>query len=515
LIKKGVQMKLKHRFALFIFILSPLLNAALIVYGLFIFMKGPDSIPFWFHEKWNERYKEDYYTPQSDPAFVLMHRLIEKDYPAFGDKRTSEWERVNILREWVFRNADGGIDSTVMLDQRPDFDFYGASVPAIVAEFIQDQYGVWCGGSADVLKRWYQAYGFVAFTVNMGSAETMITHMVTLVRIQDGGRAKTVIEDSYLNSTYVWKNGDPCDYFELLAALKEGKGTSIRTSGSRHYRRDFLVPLKKEEAVRGLWLFHDVKNPRPVSRTPSGLIKYKVRPTPELMVHTNPTLINFLKQHGNPLEVKYLFLYPIDIYGDPAVTNELKRRVNALLGTRMSVNDSIETIPKPEEPKPEEIIPVNIEKRFKKAVVIFKKTGNDLFSTIQRICYGKSKPESILVKSRTKMIYTPRDERDHLATNFFEIPPASGKERWLRLRVPRSEEPYSALSCTLAVQNDSFTVLLGVPYVEKDDASRGKEPKQWFIRLPEKTNKVRVRITAPVNQQTEIPSTVILEQAVF
>ncbi|MHB9030806.1 MAG: hypothetical protein ACYC9O_18715, partial [Candidatus Latescibacterota bacterium] len=75
----------------------------------------------------------DFYPPKRDAEHVIFHYLIIRDFPEFGYKSTSDWQRVNILREWVYQNADGGIDPSLMLDQRPDRNFYEESVPALFA----------------------------------------------------------------------------------------------------------------------------------------------------------------------------------------------------------------------------------------------------------------------------------------------------------------------------------------------------------------------------------------------
>jgi len=157
-----------------------------------------------------------------------------------------------------------------------------------------------------------------------------------------------------------------------------------------------------------------------------------------------------------------------------------------------------------------------VKERFKSATVLYDISDDNLFSTLQRNCYGNSDPEKVLPKAGTRFVYCPKDYRDHLATRFVDVrQPTPGKQSWIQFGVSPSESLHTSQSCTLTLQDDSFRELFSIPYAAEKDSTGTNGPLQWYVRMPEKTVKVRVRITAPPNSESIIPRSLTLKQAIF
>jgi hypothetical protein len=157
-----------------------------------------------------------------------------------------------------------------------------------------------------------------------------------------------------------------------------------------------------------------------------------------------------------------------------------------------------------------------IKTRFQSAVVLYDKAADSLFAALDRICYGKSSPENVLSKAGAAFVYCPEDYRDHLATRFVDVRmPAPGKQSWIQFSVSPCEIPRSSTRCTLTLQDESFHELFSIGYTARIDSAATNAPLKWYVRIPENTKKVRVRITAPLNSQSVVPHSISLRQAIF
>lgn len=254
-----------------------------------------------------------------ETSATLLKELIARE-ASLGRPGLTQWDTVNRIREWAHANIDLATPSS-LLDQDPSFNFFNKSTPEIFAAFFNDRGGVWCGGAAYALMELYKLFGFRASLIDFGKPDVM-THVVTLVTIDFGGRPRTVIQDATLNLTYVTRDARPYDYLQLLAALMHHQHRKIRILPGGGGGGDALVDPRDADFP----FDHVVDFSAPPTQVlQNGIKKYRSRLSWRSFERKfGPRIRSFLREEGHPEDLLYLFLYPL-AGSDPSVLGEARR----------------------------------------------------------------------------------------------------------------------------------------------------------------------------------------------
>lgn len=156
----------------------------------------------------------------------IMTYQIFLDYPNLMD--LDDWERVNLIRIWVAKNLPW---STEFL--RNIIPIATSPLEDIFEIIKQKEIGTGCTGAAEILDRVYNQFGYESYRLGLGDKTIKgfpegWGHSVNLVRIKWKGTKILVIQDAYLNLTYVNEIGEPLDFIEMLKMLRKGFYNEIK-----------------------------------------------------------------------------------------------------------------------------------------------------------------------------------------------------------------------------------------------------------------------------------------------
>ena len=279
-----------------------------------------------------------------DETFVLLHHLILKDYQQLEKENISDWEKVNLLREWAVENIDFEAEISKAVDAPSSpYHYYMWTAPEIFAFFLEDRGGTWCAGFAHALSTLYRMYGYRAYQVDMGAQNTGMTHVVTIVEINHNGKLVWSVQDSYFDETLVDSLGNPFNFLDLLKTLKKRNYHLIETQiGSSAPHDMFVAPELVPQLDKSYlsWYFYDLPDkPKPIKQLPDGRFKYKVKPKLEdLLKHetSGKPILDWLESEGHPRNMLYMYLYTFALYGDQDISTE---RESLLKKIKSIIND--------------------------------------------------------------------------------------------------------------------------------------------------------------------------------
>ena len=247
------------------------------------------------------------------PSRLFLKELIARDLPRLATTEIDEWTRLTLLRQWAYENTDWSTPGANLDDDRAN-GFYEMDAPEMYGAFRNDRGGVLCGGTAYAFMHLCRLYGYDALTLDFG-APSASTHVVTLVRLSQGGRDVWSVQDPTYDATYVHRGGAPFDYLDLLRALRDRQDGRVLVENGQGRSREYIVAPGDVESTRPL-LRADESFERFVGRLPGGALKYRRRYSIDGFkeIAGSPTA-EFLKREGHPEDALYLFLYPIRISG--------------------------------------------------------------------------------------------------------------------------------------------------------------------------------------------------------
>lgn len=225
-------------------------------------------------------------------------------------------EKVRAIRLYVYQHTPVG--EPIVHDQVVNLPLRDAY--AILAK----DGGVYAGGVAIFLSRFYKAAGFNSWEYNFGEADRA-TDATTLVEV-DGN---VIVQDAHFNFEYVDANGKPIPFLDLISRIADG-----------------TPPTAKTETAKRPWLFASLAEAQGTLGPYNDKVTCETR-TVGVSCIANITLSgflemsaipDFLKSRGWPQQFEYLMLYPISIdslYPDgdaPAyrLLNEIKRKISNL-----------------------------------------------------------------------------------------------------------------------------------------------------------------------------------------
>jgi hypothetical protein len=270
---------------------------------------------------WSDPFAFNFVNLQDDVSSgELLKEMIYQEIPELRSETMDDFTRVNLLREWAFRNIDWGIGSTL----RPS-EYFSQSAPAVFSWYFQDRAGTFCGGAAYALKKLYHLFGCESYTIGFGNLNVM-THTSTLVRIQHEGRSVLSVQDVTFNFSYSDAAGNPYDYLNLLETLRNSRHDLIFTIEGTDHVRETVVSARSELGNYRQFLETDFSQ---VERISSGWLKFNSMLTYERFNDVYGPQINpFLAAEGYPQDTLYLYLYPFQC-DSTALLGQAQAVVNA------------------------------------------------------------------------------------------------------------------------------------------------------------------------------------------
>jgi hypothetical protein len=242
----------------------------------------------------------------------LLKRHLQDQIRVLRDPRTTDFEKVAALRDWAYSHVPTTNSEALTLEALHGYQIYQEPLPKLFSRFSSLEGGFFCAGTAETLAKLYRLYGYEAYTYNMGSPDGHPSHVVTLVRIHDGGKSILSVQDAYLNYALVRK-GHPLGFRQLLASLERGTISSIQyLSGDVHCK---LLLVKADEVLKAR----------------SGLMKLKIRFGPVLetwngrscfcydlqVAAVAPDFEQWLNRRLPQHNFLDLFLFPLGVDGGP------------------------------------------------------------------------------------------------------------------------------------------------------------------------------------------------------
>jgi hypothetical protein len=254
----------------------------------------------------------------SSASFRLKATIVA-EYPSIISPFISDYDKANILRQWSYEHTKASSKHN-LLELDESFGFYIKNTEELFTAFSEYNGGVWCGGSAYVLSKLYQSYGYKAYTVDSGEVG-VLTHVVTIVEIDYDGRKILSVQDPTFNITYENSSGIPYDYFELLKTLKKHNHKNITINQGNGSAPDFILDPRDDCNDYAQYISSSDK---PFVKLTGERLVYKSRLTLARFddKYKNGSIVNeFLLKEGHPPKTLYLFLYPLYMYGETEATH--------------------------------------------------------------------------------------------------------------------------------------------------------------------------------------------------
>jgi hypothetical protein len=247
--------------------------------------------------------------------------------PQLRDPTLNDFARVNLIREWAYRNF---ILAHVELQRD---DLLGRHVSHLLHEVVdRHATGFFCSGMAQMLASIYRAFGYNTMTYNHGVIGQE-THVTTLVNINHQGQRLWVVQDAYLDFSVVAPDGSPLDVRDFLAALVRNDGTAFRIlEGPADAVAKLLMP-----AVPGRdpspTLFGTASTYLLSFRNPDGSSVYLGYRNLQRLNDISPDLLDELQRRGRLPNLVAFMIYPLDFGYSPKLSevNSQTRLVSDLL----------------------------------------------------------------------------------------------------------------------------------------------------------------------------------------
>jgi hypothetical protein len=135
----------------------------------------------------------------------------------------SDFEKTTFLRKYSGEVLDIGRvdDQTNTLYKSKNFESF--NLEEFYSLSANDKLPATCGITTFFYIKLLQAFGFKAYQYSFGFKDKpyeQFIHSVTLVQIDFKGSKRLLIQDPYLNLTYLNQQGEPIDFFEFLLNIR-------------------------------------------------------------------------------------------------------------------------------------------------------------------------------------------------------------------------------------------------------------------------------------------------------
>jgi hypothetical protein len=263
----------------------------------------------------------------TNDALLLLKETISTEYPEMRNGQLDDWEKVKLLRQWTHEHVDWGSQCTQM-NQEQYQRFFDANAATEFAMFLKDEGAVMCQGVAWALMRLYEAYGYEAYCLGVDIPKVM-GHDMTLVRISYNGRSILTIQDATFDISYIDPDGEPYDYFDLLAVIKNRRHNLVEIEQGACKPGDYLF-CTGEEFGSQYW---SVPGDAPVPALSEGRMKVKFGLTIDNWWDCyGPTIADSFAEEGYLPHWCYMFLHLIYIRQGYEDASELMDQATSILG---------------------------------------------------------------------------------------------------------------------------------------------------------------------------------------
>lgn len=274
--------------------------------------------------------------PWLDPGDFWFRRYLEVEIPELLGKDLSPFEKVQRLRGWVCRNtprAPLGVGMHLSDDEA--LGYYGMSASNLYKAFGEYVGGAMCHDIAYALVKVYELFGFPAFIYNMGIENSLKTHAVTVVTIDESG-SQMVVQDPYYNLTITRDDGTPVDFIEMLVLLNQRRHDVLRIGFDEDGEHDYIAP---KDSTSELIALPDYYNMDTLLQLSDGRIGCRRFISLTQWV-THSKVETALEARGFPGNVLYLFCLPLGVFANGGSNTEESRkvlaRINESLGNPFS-----------------------------------------------------------------------------------------------------------------------------------------------------------------------------------
>ena len=227
---------------------------------------------------------------------------LEKEYPEFYMDETTDFEKVNILREFVYRNSVFANGSEMLLDINNYLETDKNEKKQVLSLFdltIKKQGGFYCDGFATMLTLLYRSMGYEAVNLNM-IIDQENGHALTLVKVGE----LWIVEDATFNQVYIKQDGEPLDIREIITYLRLGEDKNIVTQeGDYKYR--FAISTYSPAEWGCMYPYIEVLEEDQIKKQ----YFYLIDSTRKYYEPMDSLLRKALSEEGYPSDEKYIFLY--------------------------------------------------------------------------------------------------------------------------------------------------------------------------------------------------------------
>lgn len=274
----------------------------------------------------------------AEKQVVAIKEQIIQECPGFLDEATNDFEKTNLLRNWVYTNTIFGEDN--FSDYYAFANGVSPNFAALTEGFRNYEVSVYCGGVSTYLALVYNVFGYEAVTLDSALFDTdgnvLCSHVVTLCKISDeSGNENWIVQDATFNRAYIDQYGDPLDIYELMSLLKEKRDEDIHYAfGSTQARRVMFstapsVPTVEEPLTIAPNTFSSGVYPyfpdEPEIINGRYYVWCDMRQPCVYQAQVQSILNDALVEKGYPPKADYLYLFPVACYSvenvtDPAMT---------------------------------------------------------------------------------------------------------------------------------------------------------------------------------------------------
>jgi hypothetical protein len=263
----------------------------------------------------------------ANDTLLLLKESISTEYPEIQNGQLDDWEKVKLLRQWTHEHVDWG-SQCAQMNQEQYRKFFDADAPTEFAMFLKDEGAVMCQGTAWALMRLYEAYGYEAYCLGVDIPGVM-SHVMTLVRISHDGSSILTVQDATFDISYVDSDGEPYDYFDLLAVVKNRHDDLVRIEQGACKPGDFLF-CTGEKIESKYW---SISGNASVPALSEGRMKVRFGQTMDDFWDTyGPAIVDFFAEEGYPPHWCYMFLHLLYIRHGYEDASELMDQATSILG---------------------------------------------------------------------------------------------------------------------------------------------------------------------------------------
>ena len=164
-------------------------------------------------------------------ADFWLKKYIIKEIPALSNSSISDWEKVNLLRDWVAKNVvvARGI---APLEVEYGYSIYNENAAQLLAIQLSGEGGFYCGGISVTTKKIFNLFGYPAIVYNMVfrfEDGKFASHVITLVKINHNGKDMITVQDCFYNYTITYlNNNDPVNIFDMLDSLAKKRVDNLK-----------------------------------------------------------------------------------------------------------------------------------------------------------------------------------------------------------------------------------------------------------------------------------------------